>query len=69
MQVLAPPESLPHITAAVALARYTDDLCGSGPAEGRTQRFEEWADRVGMALETVFAPGSGGVVVGSAGCQ
>ncbi|WP_330256882.1 squalene/phytoene synthase family protein [Nocardia sp. NBC_00565] len=52
MQVLAPPESLPHIAAAVALARYTDDLCDSGPVEGRTQRFEEWADHVGTALDT-----------------
>ncbi|WP_406239605.1 squalene/phytoene synthase family protein [Nocardia sp. NBC_01009] len=50
--VLAPPESLPHIAAAVALARYTDDLCDSGPAGGRTQRFEEWADHVGTALDT-----------------
>lgn len=50
--VLAPPESRPHLAAAVALLRYTDDLCDQGPVEGRTQRFEDWVARVGTALDT-----------------
>jgi hypothetical protein len=52
MRVLAPPESLPHLVAATALVRYTDDLCDTGPVEGRTQRFEEWAGQV----ETRWTP-------------
>ncbi|WP_433623655.1 squalene/phytoene synthase family protein [Nocardia sp. CA-120079] len=51
-RVLAPPESQPHMAAAGALMRYTDDLCDTGPAAGRAQRFEEWVDHVGTALET-----------------
>ncbi|MFQ6396623.1 squalene/phytoene synthase family protein [Nocardia sp. KC 131] len=50
--VLAPPESRPHLAAAVVVARYTDDLCDRGPVEGRTQRFKEWAAHVGTALDT-----------------
>lgn len=52
MRVLTPPEGQPHMFAAVALARYTDDLCDRGPVGERTQRFEEWADQVGTALDT-----------------
>ncbi len=40
------------MVAVAALVRYTDDLCDSGPVEGRTQRFEEWAAHVGAALDT-----------------
>ncbi|MEV5834461.1 squalene/phytoene synthase family protein [Nocardia sp. NPDC052112] len=52
LRVLIPPESVPHMFAAAALVRYTDDLCDRGPVEGRTQRFEEWAAEVGTALDT-----------------
>jgi phytoene synthase len=38
--------------AALALARYTDNLCDRGPVGERTQRFEEWAGHVGAALDT-----------------
>ncbi|WP_433521109.1 squalene/phytoene synthase family protein [Nocardia pseudovaccinii] len=51
-RVLAPPEGLPHLLAITAFMRYTDDLSDSGPVEGRTQRFEEWAAHVGTALDT-----------------
>ncbi|WP_406276341.1 squalene/phytoene synthase family protein [Nocardia sp. NBC_00881] len=51
-RVLAPPQSQPHIVAATALARYTDDLIDRGPVGERTQRFEEWAGQVGTALDT-----------------
>ncbi|WP_157228779.1 squalene/phytoene synthase family protein [Nocardia brevicatena] len=50
--VLSPPESRPHLVAAVALLRYTDDLSDRGPVEGRTQRFEEWAAHVATGLDT-----------------
>jgi 15-cis-phytoene synthase len=49
---LFPPQSLPHLAAAAALAGYTDDLCDRGPVGGRTQRFDEWAAHVGTALDT-----------------
>ena len=52
LRVLVPPERQPHVAAASALARYTDDLCDRGPVEGRKQRFGEWAARVGRALDT-----------------
>jgi 15-cis-phytoene synthase len=52
MRVLLPPEGLPYTLAAVALARHTDDLCDRGPAEGRKQRFDEWATQVQTALDT-----------------
>ncbi|WP_406280376.1 squalene/phytoene synthase family protein [Nocardia sp. NBC_00881] len=52
LRTLVPPEGQPHIFAASAFARYTDDLCDTGPVEGRTQRFEEWADHVNTALDT-----------------
>jgi phytoene synthase len=51
MRVLLPPEGLPYTLAAVALARYTDDLCDRGPIEGRKQRFDAWVSQVGMALD------------------
>jgi phytoene synthase len=52
LRVLFPPQSLPHLAAAAALAGYTDDLCDRGPVRGRTQRFDEWAAHVGTALDT-----------------
>jgi phytoene synthase len=52
LHVLVPPEALPHILAAAALARYTDDLCDRGPIDGRQQRFDEWAGHVGAALDS-----------------
>jgi 15-cis-phytoene synthase len=51
-RVLVPPESQPHTLVAVALARYTDDLCDRGPVAARTQRFDEWAAHVRSALDT-----------------
>lgn len=52
LRFLVPPEGQPHTLAAAALARYTDDLCDRGPAEGRKQRFDEWTAEVGTALDT-----------------
>ncbi|MGO4614712.1 squalene/phytoene synthase family protein [Nocardia sp. 2YAB30] len=52
VRVLSPPESRPHLVAAVALLRYTDDLSDSGPVEGRAQRFDEWAAHVAAGLDT-----------------
>jgi len=52
LRILFPPESQPHTVVASALARYTDDLCDHGPVRGRAQRFDEWAARVGTALDT-----------------
>jgi phytoene synthase len=52
LRVLVPPEGQPHTFAAAALGRYTDDLCDRGPVGERTQRFDEWAARVGTALDT-----------------
>lgn len=50
LRLLLPPTSQPHVIAATALACLTDDLCDRGPAESRTQRFDEWAVRVRSAL-------------------
>ncbi|MGF6888624.1 phytoene synthase [Nocardia sp. GAS34] len=52
LRVLAPPPSQPHMFAAIAIARYTDDLCDHGPVGARTQQFEEWAAQLGTALDT-----------------
>lgn len=52
LRLLVPPQSLPHLAAAAALARYTDDLCDLGPVGERARRFDEWAAQVGRALDT-----------------
>ena len=52
MRMLAPPASHPHLAAAAAIARYTDDLCDRGPVGERARKFEQWADHVGAALDT-----------------
>jgi 15-cis-phytoene synthase len=52
LRVLVPPDGQPHIVAAAALARCTDDLCDRGPVEGRKQRFDDWAAELEKALDT-----------------
>ena len=51
-RALVPSEGQPHIVVATALSRHTDDLSDSGPVEGRTQLFDEWAAQVRTALDT-----------------
>ena len=52
LRILVPPEGQPHVIAATALARYTDDLSDSGPVEGRAQRFDDWTAQVAKALDS-----------------
>src|SRR5690242_19724942 len=52
LRILVPPESQPHMVAATALARYTDDLCDRGPIAERRQRFDQWVVDVRTARET-----------------
>jgi 15-cis-phytoene synthase len=52
LRILVPPEGQPHVLAASALARFTDDLCDRGPVGRRKQRFDKWATQVRTALDT-----------------
>lgn len=52
LRILVPPVGQPHVLAASALARCTDDFCDCGPIWERKQRFDTWAAQVRAALDT-----------------
>ncbi|MFE6685138.1 phytoene/squalene synthase family protein [Streptomyces sp. NPDC057743] len=56
VRTILPPAWQPHVLAAIAFAKHTDDLADLPPAHSHSGRFHAWAEAVANALTNGSSP-------------